>query len=159
LLCGLFSPFDDPGVLGPEQVNYLYDPSTRIIYRAGYVIVPSVKPPTPEQFYKQQILGMPRAHLAGARTYEGRRAYVVKSAIPGLSTTTYVDKRTYQVLLGVGVSTDLRAVQRGIAYKTLPATKANLTLASLWAMHPRARTVLQAPPRIKQLYGHATFGP
>jgi hypothetical protein len=71
-------------------------------------------------------------------------------------TTTYVDKRTYQVLLGVALATGLRTVQRGIAHTTLPATKANLALASLSAMHPHVRTVLQAPPRIKQLYGEAT---
>jgi hypothetical protein len=145
--------------LGRERLDYLYDPSTKIIYRTGYVLIPAGSPRTPEQFFKQEILGLPGAHLAGTRTYKGRRISVVKSSTPYLRTTTYVDKHTYQVLLGVGLSTDLRTVQRGIAYKTLPATKNNLALASLWAMHPHAHTVLQAPPPIKELYREATFGP
>ena len=144
-------------VLGPVQVSYVYDPSTKTIYRTGYILDPSVRPPTPEQFFRQQVLGAPGAHLAGSRTYEGRLVYVVKSALPDLTTTTYVDKRTYQVLLGVGVSRYLRTVQRGLAYTTLPATNANLALASLSATHPQARTVLQAPPRINQLYGEAAY--
>jgi hypothetical protein len=143
-------------VLGALQVNYLYDPSTRIIYRTGYILDPSVRPPTPKQFFKQEILGLPGTHRAGTRTYKGRPVYVVKSSTRYLRTTTYVDKRTYQVLLGVALATGLRTVQRGIAHTTLPATKANLALASLSAMHPHVRTVLQAPPRIKQLYGEAT---
>jgi hypothetical protein len=99
---------------------------------------------------------VPGAHRAGTRTYKGRRVYVVKSSTPYLSTAFYVNKRTYQVLLGVLVSPDHRTVQRGIAHKTLPATKADLALASLSAMHPHAHTVLQAPPRIKDLYLDAT---
>ena len=144
-------------VLGPEQVSYLYDPSTNTIYRTGLILIPTVRPPTPEQFFKQILGSTPGAHLAGTRTYKGRRVYVVKSARSYLRTTTYVDKRTYQVLWGVGVSPNLRTVQRGVAHTTLPATNANLALASLSATHPQARIVLLAPPRIKQLYGEAAY--
>jgi hypothetical protein len=142
-------------VLGTLLVNYLYDPTTKTIYRTGAFFAAGA-PPTPQQAFKQQVLGVPGAHRAGTRIYKNRGVYIVKSSTPYLSTTFYVDKRTYQVLLGVLVSPDHRTVQRGIAYRTLPATKANLALASLSAMHPDAHTIRQPPPRIKELYLEAT---
>jgi hypothetical protein len=143
-------------VRGLEQVDYLYDPSTNTIYRTGTDPVPPGESRTPEQVYRQEILGQPGFHLAGTRTYRGRRVYVVKAARPNARFMDYVDTRTYQLLLDVGVSTDLRRVERETAYRALPATKATLALASLWAMHPHARTALHAPPRIEQLYEKAT---
>ena len=41
--------------------------------------------------------------------------------------------------------------------RTLPGTDANLALTSLSTAHPSARTVLQAPPRIDQLFGEAFY--
>ena len=144
-------------VLGEEEVNYLYDASTRTIYRTGYY--PVAGPGTtasPKAVFKD-VLDEPGVRLAGTRTYVGRPVYVVKASRNGFSATTLVDKKTYQPLYSVGVGTDLRTVYRTLTFKTLPATQANLALTSLAAEHPGSRTVLQASPHVKDLYGQAAF--
>jgi hypothetical protein len=144
-------------VLGKEEVNYLYNASTGTIYRAGYYPVtgPGTEP-SPKAIFKD-VLDEPGVRLAGTRTYVGRPVYVVKMRRNGFSATTLVDRRTYEPLYSVGVGTDLRTVYRTLAYKTLPATQANLALTSLTGAHPGARTVLRASPHVKELYGRAAF--
>jgi hypothetical protein len=149
-------PGQDP-VLGKLEMNYLYDRSTNTIYRAGYYLESgSEKTPSPKSIFKQ-VLDRPGVHLAGSRMYVGRPVYVVKGRDKFFSATTFVDKRTYEPLFSVSIGTDLRFVVRTLAYRTLPATRANLALTSLGGVHPAARTVLHASPQIRELYGEAAF--
>jgi hypothetical protein len=145
-------------VLGPLRMDYLYDPATGTIYRAGYMLAPTKKTPTPEQQFKH-ALAQPYVHLAGTTTYRGRKVYVLELRDERFHGTMYIDERTYEPMMQTETGPYLRLVVRTLAYKTLPATTANLALTSLPAMHPKARTVLQAPLRIKELYGRAAFPP
>jgi hypothetical protein len=144
--------------LGALQVNYLYDKTTGRIYRTGYTTASTKKLPTPEQMFKN-ALARPYFHLAGTTTYRGQKVYIValRDEDRGVHGTIYVDERTFEPMLQTESSVDLRTVVRTLAFKTLPATTANLALTSLSGLHPKARIVLQAPPRIKQLYGDAAF--
>jgi hypothetical protein len=142
-------------VLGREQANYLYDASTHTIYRTGYFLVPSPDL-TPKQIFRR-VLAEPGVRLAGTSTYLGRSVYVLKERNPVVKATAYVDKRTYEPLMNEVTGKYLRTVYRVLAHKTLPATKANLALASLPTAHQNARTVLHATPRIRELYGEAAF--
>jgi hypothetical protein len=144
-------------VLGPEKVNYLYDASTNTIYRTGYVLARTLEQPTPGQFFKQ-VLANPVSHLEGTRTYRGRSVYVVVlTPGAGARQTFSFDKSTHEVVRNVVTGTDIRTVVHTLVHRTLPGTNANLALTSLPAAHPHARTVLQAPPRIKQLFGEAFY--
>jgi hypothetical protein len=143
-------------VLGPEQANYLYDASTNTIFRTGYFLVPSATPPTPEQSFKR-LLADPDARLAGTRTYRGGRVYVVKYRDKGIAETLYVDKRSFEPVMSDVRGTDLHSMVRTLVTKTLPATPANVALASLPTAHPHAMVVLHASPRIRALFGEAAF--
>lgn len=149
------APGDDK-VLGPLRVNYLYDATTGTIYRAGYTFAPSGKPPTREQAFKH-YLAQPYVHLAGTTSYRGRKVYVLELQDENAHGTVYVDEHSYAPMMQTETGTDLRIVVRTLAFKTLPATPANLGRTSLSTVHPKARIVLQAPPRIRELYGEAAF--
>ena len=145
-------------VLGALRVNYLYDPTTGTIYRAGYEFAPSQKPPSREQAFKH-VLGQPYVHLAGTTSYRGRKVYVLELQDEKAHGTVYVDEHTYEPMMQTVAGTDLRIVARTLAFKILPATPANLGRTSLRTAHPKARIVLHAPPRIRELYGEAAFPP
>jgi hypothetical protein len=142
---------------GPEEVGSLYDGATNTIYEVAQLLGPKYL--TPKQVFKQ-ILTDPHARLEGTRTYEGRSVYVIVIRTPNLpitKQTSYVDKRTYEVVAIEIVGNDLRIVSR-FHYRTLPATKANLALTSLQAAHPGARISRNLPPRIRKLAAQAFHG-
>jgi hypothetical protein len=143
-------------VLGPVKMNYLYDAGR--IYQAGYELPPLKKPPSPEQQFKH-VIAQPYVHLAGTTTYRGRKVYVLQLHDELAHGTVYVDERTYEPLMQTQTGKYLRLDVRTLAYKTLPATPANVALTSLPAVHPKARIVLHATPRIRELYGEAAFPP
>ena len=143
-------------VLGPEQVNYLYDRSTNTIYRTGVMLVPSPKPPTPQQMFKR-VLASPGVRLAGTRTYRGRSVYVLKLSNRDVKGTVYVDKRTYEPMMQDERGTYLHSIVRTLVYRELRWTEANLALTSLRTAHPQAHVVLHASPHIRSLYGEAAF--
>ena len=144
-------------VLGALEVNFLYDASTKTIYRTGYYPVEaSGTNPSRKSAFKH-VLAAPGIRLTGTRLYRGRPVYVLEAKRPGFRETTFVDKRTYEPMFSESAGTDIRTVVRTLAFKTLPATQANLARSSLTAAHPGARTALQASPRIKELYGQAAF--
>jgi hypothetical protein len=145
-------------VLGALRVDYLYDATTGTIYRAGYMLAPSQKKPTREQAFKH-VLAQRYVHLSGTTSYRGRKVYILKLQDEHAHGTVYIDERTYEPMMQTEISTDLRIVVRTLAFKTLPATPANLALTTLPTMHPKARIVLHAPPRIRELYGEAAFPP
>jgi hypothetical protein len=145
-------------VLGPVKMNYLYDTATGKIYRAGYELPPLTKPPSNEQQFKR-VVAQPYVHLAGTTTYRGRKVYVLKLKDEENHGTVYVDERTYEPLMQTQTGTDMRLDVRTLAYKTLPATPANVALTSLPSLHPKARIVLHPTLRIRELYGEAAFPP
>jgi hypothetical protein len=145
-------------VLGALEVNFLYDASTKTIYRTGYYPVEASE--TNRSRGKsafKHVLAEPGVRLTGTRLYRGRPVYVLEAKRPGFRETTFVDKRTYEPMFSEVVGTDIRTVVRTLAFKSLPATQENLARASLATAHPGVRTVLQASPRIKELYGQAAF--
>jgi hypothetical protein len=147
-------------VLGPLQAVYLYDRSTNTIYRTGFFFAPppSSRPPTPKEMFAE-TLDRPGVHLAGTRTYDGRSVFVLSVRNPkfGITGTIYADKLTYRPLMSDFRRIDLRNIVRTVAYKTLPATPANLALTRLRGVHPNARIVFHASPHIRALYGEAAF--
>jgi hypothetical protein len=145
-------------VLGPVKMNYLYDAATGKIYRAGYELPPLTKPPSPEQQFKR-VIARQYVHLAGTTNYRGRKVYVLKLHDELAHGTVYVDERTYEPLMQTQTGKYLRIDVRTLAYKTLPATPANVALTSLPTVHPKAPIVLHPTPRIRELYGEAAFPP
>jgi hypothetical protein len=144
-------------VLGALEVNFLYDAATKTIYRTGYYPADRAETkPSLKDIFKR-VLASPGARLAGTRLYRGHPVYVIQLRHRGSRVVTFVDKRTYEPMFSEFVTTDLRTVVRTLAFKTMPATQANLALTSLAATHPGARTVLQASLHIKDLYGQAAF--
>ena len=143
-------------VLGPEEVNYLYDRATDTVYRTGVFLDPSVSASTPVQMFKR-LLASPGVRLAGSRTYRGRMVYVLQIRSREITGMIYVDKRTYEPMMSDERGTDLHMIVRTLAYKSLPATTANLALTRLPAAHRTAHLVLRASPHIKALYGEAAF--
>jgi hypothetical protein len=146
-------------VLGRERVNYLYDRSTGTIYQAGYELATPKPPPFEQQF--KHVLGYKYTHLAGMTTYRGRRVYILRldDDDAGVHGTTYVDAGNYRPLLQIETGPAAKNIGRTLAFKTLPATTANLALTSLTAQHPNAKIVHHGSPRISQLYGEAAFPP
>jgi hypothetical protein len=146
-------------VLGHERVNYFYDKGTGTIYEAGYELA-TPKPPSFEQQFKH-VLAYKYTHLAGMTTYRGRRVYVLRleDDDAGIHGTTYVDAGSYRPLLQTETGPAGTNVGRTLAFKTLPATAANLALTSLTDQHPKAKVVHHGSPRISQLYGEAAFPP
>jgi hypothetical protein len=141
-------------ILGAEQSSYLFDPSTNTIYRTGYITASAVTPD--EQF--EQLLAELGVRVAGTGSYLGRSVYVVEARpAPAGKVTYYIDRHTHAILMSDIRTVDLRLITRTVAYKLLPATKANLALTSLTGTHPGARVVLHASPRIRALYGAAAF--
>ncbi len=133
-------------LLGLMQANYLYDPSTRAIWRVSSFPVP---PPLEQQF--KQLLADSGNGLARTRMYLGRSVYVLKLRTTG-EETYYVDKRTFEPLMSdVNEGYRIRTVYRTVVYKTLPATKANLALTSLPTAHPRAKTVVHPTQHMREL--------
>jgi hypothetical protein len=148
------------GLIGAEQIVYLYEPSSDTIYLTGaYPATPA--PPvrttiSPASQFQRFVHG-PDTHLLGTRTLDGHTVYVVKTRqgqTEPVQATLYIDRHTYQPIMTVTTSPDLRIIRRVLASKTLPATPQNLNLTTLAAAHPHART-LPAPARIKALYGDA----
>jgi hypothetical protein len=129
-------------VLGKEEVNYLYEGSTNTIYRTGYYPVGHEGPTMTRKAVFRHVLTEPGVRLAGSRLYRGHPVYVVDAKRSWFRVITFVDKRTYEPMLSEGFSTDLLTIVRTLAFKTLPATQANLALTSLAGAHPGARTVL-----------------
>jgi hypothetical protein len=160
-------------LLGLEQANYLYDPSTQTIWRisslplkqANYLYDPAAKAiwrmscgpiPSLERLFKQ-VLAQSGNHLAGTRMYLGRSVYVVKLRTPTGEGTYYIDKRTFVPLMNdLNGGYGLRTVYRTVVYKTLPATKANLALTSPPTAHPRAKIVLHATPHMQDLFSQVS---
>jgi hypothetical protein len=141
--------------LGSERVGYLYDRSSRTIYRTGLMLVPE-QPLTPAQMYNR-VLSEPGVRLTGTRTYHGRRVNVLTIRSKDVTGTVYVDRKTYEPMMSDERGADRHVVVRTLAFETLPPTKANLALTSLRTAHPQARVVLHASPHIKALFGMAAF--
>jgi hypothetical protein len=156
----------DP-LMGPTLVSYVYDRNTKRIYEMGSDFPPSTRPAaTPAQAYRR-LLATPGAHLAGTRTYIGHTVYVVRfswplppnvlagsRSRPTITTIYYIDARSYVPVYHV-LSTDgprgrSWIGERALAWKTLPATAANLKLANLATAHPGTTIV---PERVARVSG------
>jgi hypothetical protein len=144
-------------LLGLERLHYLYDRTTGAIYQAGYSL--TWKKPSLKQQFKQ-ILAEPGVHRAGTTTYRGRKVYVLRfrDDTNHVHGTGYVDERTFEPMLRLTqIGNGERLAVHTMAFKTLPATTANLALTSLTAMHPTTRLVPHGSPRSIQLYGEAAY--
>jgi hypothetical protein len=149
-------------VLGNEQVTYLYDASTNIIYRTGFFPIPAQASSSSGHSF-QDLIGRPDVRLVGTAMLDGHEAYVLREQPrtadwSGNLTLVYVDKRTNVPLMSITTGKDLRVVSHTRVWKTLPATAANRDLTSIARTH-RGVQMLPASLRIKQLYGQAVFPP
>jgi hypothetical protein len=153
------APFHD---LIPELASYQYDPKTGAIYRNGAYILPGHPlPPTPAQTFRRLLSG-PGHRLVEKGTFAGHRVYVVSwtyrpPSSPGLppapaeTSSWYIDADSYVPVMFVQeTGRQGRVVWRALAWKILPATAANLKLASLMKTHAGARIV---PERVAHLGG------
>jgi hypothetical protein len=143
-------------VLGLEQVSYLYDAKADTIYRTGADFSPTPSPPTPRGLF-EAVLAQPGTDVAGTRTYRGRRVYIVRQRTGETDGTAYVDTKTFTLMMNDVRRTDLHTNVRTLVFKTLAPTTANTGLASLSAVHPRARISQHAPPRLRGLFAKAAF--
>jgi len=149
----------DPS-LGTLQAVYLYQASNNTIYRTGATLAPpppprSQTPISPEQIYRR-LIASPGARLSGTSTVNGRPVNVIRTHLPdGATLDLYIDQSTYRTIKFVLRGDSLMIIRRTLAWKTLPATKANLKLTNLTKAHPGAR-IRPATPRIKATYGLAT---
>jgi hypothetical protein len=156
---------------------YLYDAKANTIYLTG--AFPAGPPPPPltrsaflhrlAQIYHQLIVH-PSVRVTGTRLFEGHKVYVVRVYAPSSATfdasgqlvtraskpiaTMYYDKATYRQLLLESSGPGNAITTRVLAWRTLPATSANLRLTSLARAHPGVR-VHTAPQSIKKLYDEA----
>ena len=152
----------DP-TLGTLEAFYLYQASNNTIYQTGADFPPPPQPrsqtaTTPEQAYRR-LIAQPGIRLSGTSSINGHPVYVIR--LPDLpnaggNTTIYIDQRTYQPIKIVQRGPDLTVIKQTLVRKTLPATEANLKLATLTDAHPGAR-IRRATPRIKAIYGKATL--
>ncbi len=147
-------------VLGAEQVYYLYDPASATIYKTGANVLPpgSTTPTTPAHFFRTMLTH--GAHITGTTTYRGRAVYVLTipagNGANGVTGRFYVEKKTFVPLKSVTSDAAGRTVTTTLSWQDLPATRANVALASLAGRHPHAR-VVAATDRIRQQYLEATW--
>jgi hypothetical protein len=144
----------DPAT-GPENATYLYDRHTRALYRTGAVAAgaqPGWGKPTLEAL-RRQLAGM-GLHLAGTRLYEGHTviAFTATYSSPAHTehSSIYFDAQSYVPVLWKESGGPGHLLVRGLAWKVLPATKANLRLANITTTHPGTRIV---PERVTHIAG------
>jgi hypothetical protein len=155
------APFHD---LIPELAAYQYDPRTKAIYRNGAYTLPGEPLATTPALAVRRLLSGPGDRLLERRTLAGHSVYVVSwtfrpPSSPGLppapaqTSSWYIDADSYVPVMLVRATSRPaagRVIFRALAWKILPATAANLELASLMKTHAGARIV---PERVAHLGG------
>ena len=78
-------------VLGALEVDFLYDASTKTIYRTGYYPVEASETNPSRKSAFKHVLAEPGVRLTGTRLYRGRPVFVLEAKRPGLRETTLVE--------------------------------------------------------------------
>ncbi len=139
--------------LGRELAVDEYDAGSHTIYRVGGYLPPSPPSPTTMAGAYRHLFADPRMYFAGTRIYAGHRVDVVTGTFqepsggpglprpPRLTWVFYIDAKSYVPVLFMQTQGSARTVLRAVVWKTLPATAANLKLASLARTHAGAPVV------------------